>query len=372
MRFGLFIPGHWFDTAKPPRQLYHEMLAQAEYAEELGYDTVWLAEHHFLTYIASPDPLQLAAIIADRTSRIDIGFAVLISPFHHPLHLAGALAQLHLISGGRVRVGLGRGASQYEMRRMATYRDEEESREFYAEHLDVLVRALHEGGPHAHTGKYFNFDETTIIPQVVGEEKPLQLHLAANHPASVKWAVDTAARLGMEPRILFPPFRRPYEVVEEAYNVFIEQLEKNGQSRDEASFMVHQNCFVAESTTQAAELTVPLLYYQHRSVARMLLDEEHVHNGQVIGVPVDNEPTPDEMVRNLLIGDYDKVAERLHRYERLGVDEVNLYMALGVPHADTIRSMELFAEHVMPQFRPPPTRRPLPPPPLAESSLGAV
>jgi alkanesulfonate monooxygenase SsuD/methylene tetrahydromethanopterin reductase-like flavin-dependent oxidoreductase (luciferase family) len=360
------------DTSKPPQRLYHEMVAQATYAEELGYDTVWLAEHHLLTFIASPDPLQTAAIIANRTRRIDIGFAVLISPLHHPLHLAGSLAQLHSISGGRLRVGLGRGASQYEMRRMATYRDERESRAFYAEHFEILVNALQKGGANAYRGKYFDHDETTIIPPVVGEQPPVRLYFAANHPSSVRWAVDMAAELGLAPYIQFPIFRRPYEVIVEAYETFCEHLSKHGIARETAHFMLHQNGFLAETTERAAELSVQLLYYQHRTVSRMLSDEEHVYNGHVHAIPVDDEPTYEEMVENLLIGDPEKVAERVHKYEELGIDELDLAMSIGAPHGYVLRSFELFADQVMPQFRPPSTRQPLAPPPEVESSVGAL
>jgi alkanesulfonate monooxygenase SsuD/methylene tetrahydromethanopterin reductase-like flavin-dependent oxidoreductase (luciferase family) len=155
MDFYLFLPGQWWDRSKPVRQLYEEMLEQAVLAEQLGYDGIWLAEQNLVSFLAAPDPLQLAAIIAERTKRIRIGVAVHVLPFHHPLRLAGAIAQIDQLSGGRFDVAAGRGASAYQMRQFQKELEEADSRALFAEHLRIMVDHWSSGEALSHEGRVF-------------------------------------------------------------------------------------------------------------------------------------------------------------------------------------------------------------------------
>lgn len=93
---------------------YRECLAEIELADELGYDTVWLSEHHLTPDGLSPAPLVLAAAIAARTTRIRIGTSVLVLPLHHPLRVAEEAAAVDLLSGGRLVLGVGQGYAERE------------------------------------------------------------------------------------------------------------------------------------------------------------------------------------------------------------------------------------------------------------------
>ena len=113
MRFGTYYffqapPGH--DHA----DIIRRELRQIEWTEELGFDSIWLTEHHFIEYGLSVDPATLAAAAAARTSRIRLGLAAAIVPFHHPLRLAEQMALVDIISNGRLDVGVGLGWSEDE------------------------------------------------------------------------------------------------------------------------------------------------------------------------------------------------------------------------------------------------------------------
>ena len=99
MRFGTY----YFFQAPPslshPEVVRNEM-EQIAWTEELGFDSVWLTEHHFIEYGLSVSPALLAAAAAMRTSRVRIGLAAAILPFHDPIRLAEELAMVDILSGG--------------------------------------------------------------------------------------------------------------------------------------------------------------------------------------------------------------------------------------------------------------------------------
>src|SRR5215831_17780102 len=221
MDFYLFLPGQWWDRRRPVRRLYEEMLEQAVLAERLGYDGIWLAEQNLVSFLAAPDPLQLAATIAERTERIRIGVAVFVLPFHHPLRLAGAIAQLDQLSGGRFDVGVGRGASAYQMRQFQMEMQEADSRAFFAEHLGIMVdHWLTEEGA-SHEGRFFSYPNATVLPPSLQRPHP-PVWIAALSPRSMQWAVS----LGFDSNFLFSPFREPFSHVEDVYGAFAAAIEQ--------------------------------------------------------------------------------------------------------------------------------------------------
>ena len=115
MRFGI-----WHDFRNPPRwhrpwdALYRENLDQIEWAESLGYDSVWVSEHHVTDDGYLPSVFPILAAIAQRTRTMRIGSAILLGPFQHPIRFAEDVAVLDQLSGGRLEVGLGLGYRERE------------------------------------------------------------------------------------------------------------------------------------------------------------------------------------------------------------------------------------------------------------------
>ncbi len=110
MDFGLLMPFHnparW---ARPFPELYQEQLDHIVAAEQLGYDTIWLTEHHFDQDGWSPSLLPLAAGIATRTQRIRVGTCILILPFQNALRVAEDATTVDILSNGRFDLGVGKG-----------------------------------------------------------------------------------------------------------------------------------------------------------------------------------------------------------------------------------------------------------------------
>ena len=108
MKFGVFFlleQPEWTTQAR----VYADVLAQAAYADDLGYDSVWLAEHHFSEYGICPSMAVLMGALAERTRRVRLGTAVTILPFNHPLRTAEEWAMVDQLSEGRLDFGVGRG-----------------------------------------------------------------------------------------------------------------------------------------------------------------------------------------------------------------------------------------------------------------------
>src|SRR5688500_6138368 len=111
MRFGFFdqLP---CSGAHSERERYHDLIAQIELGDELGFDTVWLGELHFSrAFSILADPLMVLAAAAQRTTRIRLGTAVTLLPLHNPVKLAEEAAVADILSNGRLEFGVGRGTA---------------------------------------------------------------------------------------------------------------------------------------------------------------------------------------------------------------------------------------------------------------------
>ncbi|MHC6220733.1 putative FMN-dependent luciferase-like monooxygenase [Arthrobacter sp. MMS24-S77] len=136
-RIGFFT--RLLDKATPSER-YRLATEQILKAEEHGFDTAWVAQHHFHEAEGGlPSPLVFLAAVAARTSRIRLGTGIITLPLEDPLRVAEDAAVLDLISGGRLEVGIGTGGTPSSF--TAFGRESEERRELYARHLQVLTEA---------------------------------------------------------------------------------------------------------------------------------------------------------------------------------------------------------------------------------------
>jgi alkanesulfonate monooxygenase SsuD/methylene tetrahydromethanopterin reductase-like flavin-dependent oxidoreductase (luciferase family) len=138
MRFGTY----YFLQAPPglahPEVIQHE-IEQMAWTEELGFDSIWLTEHHFIEDGLSVSPAVLAAAAAMRTRRARIGLAATILPFHDPIRLAEELAMVDILSGGRLDVGGGARQPARRVRGLPGASDREPRR--FEESLAIMLGA---------------------------------------------------------------------------------------------------------------------------------------------------------------------------------------------------------------------------------------
>ena len=190
MRFGLGqftlqIPP-WDDRSHAA--LYADVLELAALADESGFDSFWLAEHHGADDGYNPSLLPFLAAVAARTSRIELGTAVMLAPFHDPLRIAEDAAVVDNVSGGRLNLGLGLGWAPEEYRMFAV--DQKGRGQRLAEFAQVLKAAW--GSPRfSFDGRFYTYDDIAITPKPAREGGP-PLWLGG----TVDAAVERAARFG--------------------------------------------------------------------------------------------------------------------------------------------------------------------------------
>ena len=185
MQFGVFLLLQSPDV-QPSPTVYDNAIEQAELADKLGFNTVWLAEHHFSSYGYLPYPLMMAIKIAERTKSIRVGTAVLVLPLHHPIKLAEEIAMADQLTNGRIEIGFGRGYQEYEFDRLGV--DINENREMFDESLEIISKALQEDTI-TYDGKYYQIPETAIFPRTIQNPHP-PFWIAAQSPDSIKNVVQ--------------------------------------------------------------------------------------------------------------------------------------------------------------------------------------
>ncbi|MFB0618201.1 LLM class flavin-dependent oxidoreductase [Streptomyces sp. AGS-58] len=189
MRVGSFVLAAQF-PGQGPGEALHRAVRSAEVAEQAGLDAVWLAEHHFVPYGTCPSAVTLAALLLGRTHRIQVGTAVSVLPTAHPVALGEQTALLHLTSGGRFTLGVGRGGPWVDLEVFGTGLQAYEHG--FPESLDLLLRWLAEPSVGA-SGARFSFREVPVVPrpcEALTDTPGPEVVLACTSPGSVRLAAE--------------------------------------------------------------------------------------------------------------------------------------------------------------------------------------
>ena len=327
MKFSLFYN---FDVLPETNEyeLLADVEAQAIAAERLGYDGIWLAEHHFQEYGRMPSPLTYLARISGLTHNLKLGTAVVEAPYYHPLRLAEDASLLDVISGGRVQLGVGSGAGnkELEFQRFRIPKEEKSARQL--EIVEILRQAYQDEIIHF-DGTFYQHHDLTISPRPRSDVRSL-LWLAAS-----KNTIPYAARHAL-------PILLPRPVDEQLLRDLIHDYRAQLPAGEHGHVASLRFTFVAETREEAHART----YATFKRYAK--------YDG---GIDWDGR-TDTQEYRDLcaklkfVAGTPDDVAEQLAIWkEDLQFDEVLCQTyAAGTKLEDAIRSMELFTTEVRPRF----------------------
>ena len=345
MKFSNFL----FPESQSPDGDYdviEESLREAELSEELGYDVVWLAEHHFDGGCAYVDPTTFAAAIAARTKKIKIGFAVAQMALHHPIRFAEQIALVDNISKGRMIVGVGRGTAYnfYEFRGFGI--DPDDSHEMLLEVENILLQAW-TTKDYKHNGKYWQLELPVLRPQVY--RKP--------HPPIIR------ACSGLESTLEMAREGRPFMMNVQSDEVTVERMNQYRATMSDAGHndetvacnvadsWVWRNIFVAETDAEAEKVGIP--YFQNmRSYLQTNRDrmntaaELEAQASRIVG------SARNSLEHGIIVGSPETVTERLQKVHGTGVGGVIIHFRLGaMPYDVAANSLKLFAQKVAPNFQ---------------------
>ncbi len=196
MRFGI---GHDFRNFDPSKRTFAEVYARSleriVYAEELGYDYVFMGEHHLTIDGHAPSLFPIFGAVAARTSRIRMNTYVFLLPLHHPLAVAEDVTAVDLLSGGRMELGVGLG---YRAEEFAAFGVDRNSRgSLMDESCEILLRAWTEDD-WSFSGRHFQLRHITLVPKPVQQPHP-PLWISARNQRAARRAARLRARLMIAP-----------------------------------------------------------------------------------------------------------------------------------------------------------------------------
>ncbi len=336
MDFSFYLPAYWPDTSIHGHTLYAELIEQARHAEDLGFATLGIPEHHFINYLTHPSALLTAVRVAAATRRIPIVTSVLVLPFYDIRLLAGCIAQADCLMDGRLQIGVGRGAFRYEFDRIGI--PFEESRARFDESLAILIKLLSETDV-GWAGTYYNFDPITVTPRPFQRPFP-PLWIAALAPE----AIYHCARRGFH--VQTTPLRDPFGAAKAQAEGFLRgKAEADPNAGNRLSML--RMAYVARDERDKRE-KMAIAHENHRRFTNVFTTPGTVTGGAI--VPLDVTETVEDMERVLIIGTVEECIERFGAYAELGIDDLLLNMSFGASHMDVMTAMERFMTRVRPHI----------------------
>lgn len=332
----IYPPEHY---AAPP---FEEKVVEAAAAEQLGYDMVWVPEHHLIHFMQCPNALMLAQHVG-RERSLRIGTMATLLTYRQPLITAAEIALTDQILGGRLELGVGRGAYAYEFERMGV--PFAESKERFQEALAILERIWHsEHGSCEWHGKHFDFEQAAVWPRPVQAPHP-PVWVAGMTPPTVEWAVREGYHVSNW------PFIRPMSVVEDIAGVFHRTREEMGVERGAQKLTILRGAFPT-SGRKDLDHRIDQALINHRINQRLHHFTQNADpQGYVAPEHLDNEPTRAEVHANLIFGDPAECLAKMEEYHAAGVDQIMLMFDFGPSHEEVMEAMKVFAEEVIAPFR---------------------
>ena len=383
--FGSLFAGHvdldnegFEGTAVNDRWLPDERLAEvfpkseaiAKLMDRRGYDTFWLAEHHFQRegYECIPNVLLLALHLCHLTRHIKIGCGFNIAPMWHPIRMAEDYATVDWLTNGRVIFGVGRGYHSREVESFgAPILDQDANRELFEEQVEIIFRSFNERA-FAHQGKHYTIPpqvpyrgyevkELTLVP------RPRTLPVECWQPvvSASERALDFMARHGIKG--IIGGGAAAGGANEKVIRAFRDARARAGRETElGGDLCIGFSFHIADSVEQGIKEATPFFEENMKMFAPLgfvpgLRPEQIEALGDPKRARAANPPTLRHAVKagSWLIGPPELITEQLmeiqHKYP--GLEVVNVGQVVGTPQAVILEQLERFAAQVMPAFKKP-------------------
>ena len=349
MKFGILFTSHPNAEHEPyPHRAVHERVArEVEAADELGFDTAWIAEHHFSNqYGILPDPFSFCAYLAARTERIALGSAVMTLPLHSPLRVVENAAFIDILSNGRFMLGLGSGYRPYEFDGLGVEFDARHA--IQEEALDIVLSGFH-GRQLQHQGAHFSHNisgDYEIFPVSVQTPHP-PLYLAAGSDGSIA----SAARRGLGLMLSSLPSVETLAGQVRHYQAHMAEAAAPFDSNPAFGHVdIARWVYVAETDAKAKEESEAGIL---RHLRNFLAKGTAGYLGRVSEKKSEKDLVYDRLDETTLIhGSPETVAGRIRELRQAtGASSVVIHYPPYYGSEKAVRSLRLFAEEVMPDLQ---------------------
>jgi alkanesulfonate monooxygenase SsuD/methylene tetrahydromethanopterin reductase-like flavin-dependent oxidoreductase (luciferase family) len=338
-------------------RIFWETMAQIELADQLGFDSVWTVEHHFLNEFSySSAPEVFLACVSQRTRQIRVGHGVVVLPFNHPVRVAERIAVLDIMSNGRVEFGTGRATTMNEL--LGFHIAPAETRPRWAEAIEMIPRMWRED-PFGYRGTYWTVDPPqSVIPKPIQKPHP-PLWVAATNPDTFALAASRGLgvlcfTLGIE----LPEVRQRVQIYRDGIaKACPVGLAINDQVSMNLMGLIADDAREAEKIARDA-----VLWYVRRgfelvsSVARAAAAEESYKYLSNAARYDPEQITGDyyEFLKEndlIAVGVASEALRIASLYREMGADQVLFFFQFGaIPHERIMRAIEIVGREVLPEI----------------------
>ncbi|MFF9853802.1 LLM class flavin-dependent oxidoreductase [Streptomyces litmocidini] len=364
MEFGIFVQGYVGKRAETDPEAEHKaLMEETEYviqADRSGFKYAWASEHHFLeeySHLSAND--VYLGYLAHATERIHLGSGIFnpLAPVNHPVKVAEKVAMLDHLSGGRFEFGSGRGAGSHEILGfMPGITDMNHTKEIWEETIAEFPKMWLQDEYAGFQGKHWSLPPRKVLPKPYGKSHPAMWY-AAGSPSSYAMA----GKMGLGVLGFSVQKVSDMEWVVESYKNAIKEARAVGDFVND-NVMVTSTAICAETHEKAVEIAVGggLNYLQS------LLFRYHDTFPRPEGIPEWPELLPEysaEIIELLIqeelmiCGDPSEVLAQCKRWEQAGADQLSFGLPIGISYEDTMNSIKLIGEHVIPKIDTDPVHR---------------
>ena len=373
MKFG------YFDTRVDPGgkrsydQLIDDLREEVVLSEQAGYDAAWIGEHHMGPEGMDqlPNPILMCADLASRTNHIRLGQAANLLPYWHPIRLAEDIAMLDQMTKGRIDVAIGRGVRSREgsvFHAKSDPANADASLELFEETLDILIKSwtneffCHEGNNYTFPANNIRWNHPIspadprwsngdLITKLKMIPKPYQ------KPHPPMWQVtdsDRSITFAAQRGLKVINWQPTLALLKQKYQLYA-SVRPQTEGRTFAigeDMALMRNTYVAPTMEEArrdaeAGVLMTFRWTQARRPLKNFMDPgEEIQPGMELDWDL-------LFNRNLLVGSPEYVSEKIHEMrEQIGLQYLMTYTAMPyIPHHKVMRSIDLFATKVMPNFK---------------------
>jgi alkanesulfonate monooxygenase SsuD/methylene tetrahydromethanopterin reductase-like flavin-dependent oxidoreductase (luciferase family) len=320
MRVWIFQIGQRYNLAVDDRKIFANLLDEAVLAEDLGFEGVWAAEHHFSNYASVTNPLLYLAAVAQRTTTLRVGSMAVVLPLHHPVRVAEEVAMLDNLSNGRVEVGVARGYSRYEYGGLGISLDD--SKQAMAQGLDVLAASW------ADTDISFEgygslSEPRTVTPRPYQRPFP-KMWYACGSESTIDSALDrdmnVIQALGVS----------GFAKAEQFAGALQEKLSARNLDKSQVRYGVQIPAHITHSDAETAD-AVEQARWMYRLSGQLVQNTQQVKGGffQPAGPVQSAEVSIEQCASGSMIGSPEHARELVERMKGLGVTDLSLNFEFG-------------------------------------------